>query len=73
MTSHTCPACRAEMEEGFLLDKADANLPSPQEWVEGQPVPSFWTGLKLKGKDKLRVTTYRCPNCGLLQSYAPAN
>lgn len=61
------------MDEGFLLDKAHANLPSAPEWVEGQPVPSFWLGLKLKGKDKLRVATYRCPNCGLLQSYARAS
>jgi predicted RNA-binding Zn-ribbon protein involved in translation (DUF1610 family) len=70
MTSHNCPSCRVAMEEGFLLDKGDYNAPSQQEWAEGAPEPSFWTGLKLKGKEKLPVTTFRCPNCGLLQSYA---
>lgn len=58
------------MEEGFLLDRAHANMPSPQEWVGGPPEPSFWRGLKLQGKEKLRIATYRCPKCGLLQSYA---
>jgi len=71
MTSHKCPSCRAEMEDGFLIDKGGHHAPTQQEWAEGPPEVSFWTGLKLKGKDKLRVTTYRCPNCGLLQSYAP--
>ena len=70
MTSHHCPACRVAMEEGFLLDKGAHNAPSQQEWAEGRPEQSFWTGLKLKGKEKLRVATFRCPNCGLLQSYA---
>lgn len=59
------------MEEGFLMDKGHANSRTQQEWVEGEPEPSFWLGLSLKGKDKLRVATYRCPKCGLLQSYAP--
>lgn len=71
MTSHNCPACRSEMDEGFMLDKGDYSS-TQQEWAEGPPEKSFWTGLKLKGKEKLRVATYRCPKCGLLQSYAPS-
>lgn len=55
-----------------MLDKGDYNSPTQQEWAEGPPEKSFWTGLKLKGKEKLRVATYRCPKCGLLQSYAPS-
>lgn len=70
MTGHNCPSCRTDMEEGFLLDRTEANIPGQQEWVEGPPEPSFWMGLKLKGKDRLRVATYRCPRCGLLQSFA---
>jgi len=30
----------------------------------------MWTGLKLRGKDKLAITTYRCGRCGYLESYA---
>jgi hypothetical protein len=58
------------MEEGFLLDRGHGNQPSQAEWAEGQPEKSFWHGLRLKGRDRIAVTTYRCPSCGLLQSYA---
>jgi hypothetical protein len=58
------------MEGGFLVDKGDYNLAAQQEWVAGEPEPSFWGGLKLKDRDKHPVLTYRCPNCGLLRSYA---
>ncbi len=54
-----------------MLDKGDYSS-TQQEWAEGPPEKSFWTGFKLKGKEKLRVATYRCPKCGLLQSYAPS-
>jgi hypothetical protein len=39
-------------------------------WVEGAPMPSFWTGLKTSNRRKLEVTTYRCASCGYLESYA---
>lgn len=72
MTAHTeCPTCRVAMEAGFLIDKADYNVPEQQEWAEGTVEHSFWSGLSLKGREKLPVVTYRCPSCGLLRSYAP--
>jgi hypothetical protein len=40
-------------------------------WIDGAPEPSFWSGLKLKGHQRLPVTTYRCSACGYLESYAP--
>ena len=40
------------------------------KWVEGAPQKSFWTGLKVTGKDQLDVITYRCRRCGYLESYA---
>lgn len=40
-------------------------------WIEGSPEPSFWTGIQLKGRQRLLVTTYRCRGCGYLESYAP--
>ena len=30
----------------------------------------MWTGLKLRGKAKQDVVTYRCKRCGYLESYA---
>lgn len=65
-----CPKCRHAMEPGFLLDKGHFNSPTPSEWLEGEPVPSFWSGLKTKGRDRLPVRTYRCSGCGFLESYA---
>ena len=43
-----------------------------EKWVEGEPQYSIWTGLKLRGKERLPVTTYRCSRCGFLESYAEA-
>ena len=58
------------MEEGFILDNSHgARLQS--EWIEGAPERSWWAGLKLKGRDKVPVATFRCSRCGYLESYAP--
>lgn len=65
-----CAKCGAPMEEGFILDNTyGARMQS--EWVEGAPQRSSWTGIELKGKEHLPVTTFRCGSCGYLESYAP--
>ena len=58
------------MSEGFVLDHGDANATMQQKWIEGEPVKSFWLGLKTKGRDAYEVRTYRCDKCGYLESYA---
>ena len=64
-----CPKCQTSMESGFVLDQTyGANLQSA--WIEGEAERSFWTGVKLKGRDRIPVSTYRCPRCGYLESYA---
>jgi len=61
------------MEPGFVIDKGQPyGSVSAPEWAEGAPEPSFWTGLKLKGRERHAVVTFRCPRCGFLESYAPA-
>jgi len=67
----TCPKCSIQLQEGFLLE-VTRNGRRSTEWVEGRPVPSFWTGLQLKGRTRLDVTSFRCPRCGFLELYAPA-
>ena len=62
--------CGAKMEEGFILDNAHGGR-LQSEWVEGEPERSVWTGIKLKGREHLPVTTFRCSRCGYLESYAP--
>ena len=65
-----CPKCDTRMDEGFVLDNAHAaRLQS--EWVQGPPEERWFGGVKLKGRAKLPITTFRCPKCGYLESYAP--
>ena len=70
----TCAECGKAMEAGFVLDLLDHQTHgsgTQSAWIDGAPEPSFWTGVKLKGHQRLPVTTYRCPGCGYLESYAP--
>ena len=57
------------MQEGFTVDVGYGSTSVPK-WVDGEPVKSIWTGLKLRGKQQYPVTTYRCQRCGYLESYA---
>ena len=57
------------MDEGFTVDVGYGTYLVPK-WVEGRPVRSIWTGLKLRGAEQLPVSTYRCRRCGYLESYA---
>jgi hypothetical protein len=58
------------MESGWVPDNTHAGL-QQENWSPGEPQPSFWTGLKVEKKDiVIPVTTFRCPNCGYLESYA---
>ena len=66
-----CGKCSTAMELGFVLDYTHGAM-TQSSWVEGEPERSFWTGVKIKGHQKLPVNTYRCPNCGFLESYAPS-
>ena len=66
----TCTGCGGEMEEGFVLDRGHYSFPAEQEWVEGEPERSFWSGFKMDGKRLFKVMTYRCERCGRLESYA---
>jgi hypothetical protein len=69
MTNPDCVKCRTPMELGFLLDNTHGGK-TQSAWIEGEAVKSMWTGLDLKGRQKIVVTTFRCPQCGYLESYA---
>jgi hypothetical protein len=58
------------MEVGYFLDVGHANRPFQQRWVPGEPKKSFWFGLKIDRSQLVPVTTFRCPKCGYLESYA---
>ena len=57
------------MEPGYVVDEGYGTR-TVANWVAGEAERSIWTGLKLRGKTKIGVTTYRCRRCGYLESYA---
>ena len=67
--SLTCPRCSGQMEAGYIVDEGYGSR-TVAKWVAGEPQKSIWVGLKLRGKDRLDVATYRCRRCGYLESYA---
>ena len=67
--SLTCPRCSGQMETGFIVDEGYGSRTAAQ-WVEGEPEKSIWVGIKLRGKRKLSIATYRCRRCAYLESYA---
>ena len=58
------------MEHGFMPDAAGAGA-LQSYWTPGTPEWSRWSGLKLKGRPRLPVLVYRCPDCGRLELVAP--
>ena len=69
MTERVCPKCRRAMELGFIVDQAYGEVAQP-EWAEGPVQRSVWTGVKMKGRRRLAVQTFRRTGCGYLESYA---
>jgi hypothetical protein len=57
------------MEPGFLVDRNYTNYDT-QLWVPGVPKKSFFGSLRgnLVGYD---MVTFRCTQCGVLESYVP--
>lgn len=70
----TCRNCRASMERGYRPDRGHGNAQHVEEWARGEPQKAQWLFITyIKGvgkKDLLPITTWRCPRCGLLESYA---
>ena len=67
-----CIKCQAQMELGYVPDGTHGGY-TQQGWFPGVPVKSFWMGLKMETNQLVLVTTFRCPNCGYLESYALPN
>jgi predicted nucleic-acid-binding Zn-ribbon protein len=65
-----CPKCGASMTEGFIPDESD-NGRKVNKWIEGAP-EKHWYGLKLRGKTRYYIQTFRCNRCGYLENYALA-
>jgi hypothetical protein len=64
-----CSKCSGEMQEGLVVDFNYAGILRSM-WVEDQAQNSAGQGPTVKGKRKVKTITYRCSNCGYLDSYA---
>jgi hypothetical protein len=69
-----CPYCEVDMERGFVLDFSHGRIVN-STWQAGVPSPQTILGLKtgsvkLDSEKMITIATFRCPNCGYLESYA---
>jgi hypothetical protein len=60
----TCPKCNGEMEVGFIAG------PRVVEWIEDPLHKSTLLGVKVREGKPLPIRTFRCIDCGFLESYA---
>lgn len=69
MPTKECPKCSGSMSEGFVTDQGHGVIVVPN-WVEGPPRKSQWVGVRIGGRPKSEVSTWRCGRCGFLENYA---
>jgi len=65
-----CPACRVQMQAGFVLDVGHNGRMGRTRWTEGVPRKSLLRGLTVEGR-LLETTTFRRSKCGWLIWFAP--
>jgi predicted nucleic-acid-binding Zn-ribbon protein len=69
MNQQICPKCQGEMEQGFVLEISQGGR-SVISWSSGQPKKSFFFGIKLFEVKQIPIGTFRCKDCGYLESFA---
>ncbi len=69
MSDRRCSKCAGPLKEGFILDRAH-NAVRVGHWAEGAPEYWFLRILKMKGRRKIPMQTWRCTKCGALELYA---
>ena len=78
MADLTCPKCNSQMQSGVIRQSSWTSSPLfPMVWSNHEAGPLKIFGLKIGGglfsitkPDNLPILTYRCINCGFLESYA---
>ena len=69
VTALICPKCNGEMAQGFIAEYTQASI-LVNTWVEGPPEKSFWTTVWVPKEKCIPIGTFRCAQCGYLESYA---
>ena len=70
----TCPDCGTEMVEGFVLEYGTMAL-AESIWHPGKPKnknhdPVAIDNTSLDYSSAIKISVFRCSNCGLLNRYA---
>jgi len=65
-----CPKCGGGMAQGFVVDVHQYGSRRVSSWVEGAPQKSFWVGTSISNLTNIPIGTFRCENCGFLESFA---
>lgn len=66
-----CPKCNIQMQLGYILDSMYGNLvTTTSKWSKGKPKKILTFALPSTEKKSIEIATYRCPECGYLESYA---
>ena len=64
-----CPKCQGAMSEGVIAERGDSGW-TITSFLPGAPQVSRWFGLKVRKKDLVPISSWRCGRCGYLESYA---
>lgn len=70
MRNLRCPKCNGSMSQGFPIDSTH-NAVRVAQWAEGEPAYWFLRILRMKGRRRLPIESWRCDKCGYLEEYAP--
>ena len=65
-----CLRCDGRLEEGFVMDHGHYDSTKVSAWVKGEPVSSFWTGVKAPKESRRPIRAMRCSACGRLELFA---
>lgn len=65
----SCMRCNNTNEIGIVPDFSAEGI-FEAVWFRGEPKKSKWFGYKLKRKEGMPITTYRCTRCGFLEFFA---
>ena len=66
-----CTKCKIQMQQGYILDAMYGNIvTTTSKWSKGKPKKILSFALPTSENTSMQIVTYRCPECGYLESYA---
>jgi Domain of unknown function (DUF6487) len=71
MQTLKCAKCGSEMQRGFVWYPFNITAEQTMMMLLTGPKPPSWTPAEQKSKIRYEVRTFRCIQCGYLESYAP--